>query len=107
MKFLLQNWSSKDLKLDSKAVSSGLSIRRAAEEYQIPKSTIQDHVSEMAVRGANNRQQKYLTKEEEELVEILLGSAKIWYPWTRRDTVSLVQTLFIEKGRNIIVIGGW
>ena len=72
-----KNWSSKDLKLDSKAVSSGLSIRRAAEEYQIPKSTIQDHVSKMAVRGANSRQQKYLTKEEEELVEILLGSAKI------------------------------
>ena len=60
-----KNWSSKDLKLDSKAVSSGLSIRRAAEEYQIPKSTIQDHVSKKAVRGANSRQQKYLTKEEE------------------------------------------
>ena len=28
-----------------KAVREGISVRRAAEEYQIPKSTIQDHIS--------------------------------------------------------------
>ena len=78
-----KNWSSKDLELSCKAVSIGLSIRRAAEEYQIPKSTIQDHVSGKVVSSANSGQQKYLTdEEEEELVEFLLGSAKIGYPQT-------------------------
>ena len=77
------NMSSKDLELACKAVSIGLSIRRAAEEYQIPQSTIQDHVSGKVASSANSGQQKYLTdEEEEELVEFLLGSAKIGYPQT-------------------------
>ena len=39
-------WSPENLERACNAVTQeGLSYRRTAEEYQIPKSTIQDHVS--------------------------------------------------------------
>ena len=37
-----------------KAVREGLSVRRAAEEYQIPKSTIQDHISGKVLSGSKS-----------------------------------------------------
>lgn len=40
-----KNWSSKDPVLACKAVSSGLSITKGAEDYQIYKPIIQDYVS--------------------------------------------------------------
>lgn len=42
-----------------------MSLRRAAEEYDIPKSTIQDHVSGKVLPGSKSGQ-RYLDDQEEE-----------------------------------------
>ena len=52
--------------------------------------------------------QKYLSDEEEkELLEFLLESAKIGFPRTRKDVISLVQGVLDEKGQNVMVTSGW
>ena len=55
--------TSENLKLACRVVESGLSFRQAAEEYQIPKSTIQDNVLAKLL-SCSKSGQKYLTDEE-------------------------------------------
>ena len=73
-----KQWSEEDLKLACKAVSDGWTIRRAAEEFQVPKSTLYDRVSGKIAFGAKSGPPAYLdVKEEDELVKFLVGSARI------------------------------
>ena len=95
-----KTWTSENLERACQAVESGLSLRQAAEEYQIPKSTIQDHVSGKVLSGSKSGQ-KYLTdEEEEELVTFLLETAKIGFPRTRKEVILIVQATVDRKGRN-------
>ena len=59
--------------------SRGLAVRRAAEEYDIPKSTLHDRVSGRVLAGGCSGPPKYLTDEEEELEEFLIGCASVGY----------------------------
>ena len=90
-----------------KAVREGLSVRRAAEEYQIPKSTIQDHISGKVLSGSKSGQRYLSEQEEEELVTFILEAAKIGFTCTRKDIMSLVQTTVNAKGKNITISSGW
>ena len=55
-----------------------LSVRRAAIEYNVPKSTLHDRVSRTVVPGAVSGAPKYLTDdEEEEVVCFLIGCAEV------------------------------
>ena len=42
-----------------------LSIQRAAESYQVPKSTLSDHVTGRVSEGSHSGPSRYLTDEEE------------------------------------------
>ena len=56
------------------AVKSGMSIRRAAEEYGVPRSTLSDRASGKVQAGAKSGPCKYLnTTEEVELANFLSG----------------------------------
>ena len=90
-----------------KAVREGLSVRRAAEEYQIPKSTIEDHISGKVLSGSKSGQRYLSEQEEEELVTFILEAAKIGFTCTRKDIMSLVQTTVNAKGKNITISSGW
>ena len=60
-------------------VSEGeLTNRRAALQYNVPKSTLHDWIVGKVIPGANVAAPRYLKDEEElELVEFLLGAASI------------------------------
>jgi len=47
-------------------IDDGLSIRQAAEEFNVPKSTLGDRISGRTLHGAKSGRSKYLTDEEEE-----------------------------------------
>ena len=52
--------------------------------------------------------QRYLTEsEEEELVSFILETAKIGFPRTRKEVLSLVQIAVNQKGKNVTVSSGW
>ena len=74
------------------AVDNGTSIRKAAEMYSIPRSTLHDHVSGKIAYGAKSRPSPYLTtEEEEELASFLIQAAKIGYPHTKSQVFAIVQ----------------
>ena len=90
------------------AVRTGLSIRRAALEYNVPKSTLGDRVSGKVEHGTMSGPSKYLTSgEEEELVKFLLGCASVGYAKTRQQILAIVQKLVSSRGIIKPVTNGW
>jgi transposase len=71
----------------------GTSVRKAAMEYGVPKSTLGDRVSGRVTHGVLSGPPKYLSEEDEdELVRFILGCVSVGYPKTRKEILSLVQT---------------
>jgi len=90
------------------AVEKGEPVRRAAEMYNVPKSTLYDHINGKVKLGARSGPPPYLTvAEEEELVSFLIGCAAVGYPHTRKDVLTLVQHVINTKGIKSKVIDGW
>ena len=86
----------------------GKSIRRAAVEYNVPKSTLGDRVSGCIVHGATSGKPQYLSDEEEELlVRFLLKCASIGYPRSRKEVIGIVQNVCDKKGLIVEVTHGW
>ena len=83
------------------AVANGSSIRRAAEEYGLPRSTLHDRVAGRVAHGAKSGPRRYLTSlEEEELVQHLCNCSSIVYGISRKDTLALVQAVVDRKKIN-------
>ena len=92
----------------SAVIKDGLSVRQAAEEYHVPKSTLADRVSGRVLPGARSGPGKYLNdQEEEELVCFLLQCASIGYPRSRLEVIAIVQRLCDRRGLNKVVSHGW
>ena len=47
-------------------VNDGISVRRAAVEYSVPRSTLGDRISGRVLPGAVSGRSRYLSPEEEE-----------------------------------------
>ena len=102
-----RTWTLSDLEFACSVVIDGISIRQAAEKYQISKSMLQDHVSGK-VMSCSKSGQRYLTEtEEEELVSFILETAKIGFPRARKEVLSLVQIAVKQKGKNVTLSIGW
>ena len=86
-----------------------LSIRRVADTYQIPKSTLSDRVSGRVREGSHSGPSRYLADEEEaELVYFLVGSANVGYAKTKKDVLAIVSRVAESKGlTNCPVSHGW
>lgn len=89
-------------------IEKGMSIRRASEKYNIPRSTLHDHVSGKIAFGARPGRQPYLTLEEEqEFVSFLVECAKIGYSHTRKQAITLMQEIINKKGIETTLSEGW
>ena len=89
-------------------VEEGMSIRRAALKYGIPKSTLGDRVSGRVLPGCTSGPPKVLTdREEDELVQFLLDCASIGYGKTRKDVMNLVDQFLVYREVNKPVSNGW
>lgn len=61
-------------------VHDGKPVRRVADEYGIPRSTLYDHYSGKVLPGAKSGPRRYLDSSEElELVDFLTGISLIGY----------------------------
>ena len=77
-----------------------VSVRKASETYNVPRSTLSDRVSGHVLPGAKSGPPKVLTdEEEEELVSFLSRLSDIGYPKTRKQVVDLVNHIMITRGR--------
>jgi hypothetical protein len=104
-----KNWPESNLYKAFLAVTEEKhSIRRAAEMYNVPKSTLQDRISGRVVFGAKSGPQSYLNeKEEEELIDFIEGCASIGYSRSKKQILDLVQMAMNEKGKKVTVSQGW
>jgi len=102
-------WTSDRISKALEAVTlQGLTVRRAAEQYDIPKSTLHDRVSGRVMAGASSGPPKYLTDEEEdELEQFLADCAAIGYGKSRQQVIHLVQEVVTSKGMHVTVTHGW
>ena len=87
----------------------GCSVRKAALDYGVPKSTLRDRVSGRVSHGVLSGPARYLSEEEEdELVRFLLGCASVGYPKTRKQVLSLVQRHVLYcRGLDRPITHGW
>ena len=104
-----KQWSEVSMSAAVKAVvQDGISVRRASELYNIPRSTLADRVTGRVLPGAKSGPPKILTdEEEEELVSFLCRLSDIGYPKTRRQVVNLVNQIAISRGRPKISMSWW
>ena len=85
-----------------------LSVRRAAEEFGVPKSTVHDRVSGRIPFGCTSGPERYLTDQEEsELVNFLSGCASVGYAKSRHQVLALVEQVMREKGKTVSLSAGW
>ena len=102
------NWDDISMIKAMTAVEGGMSIRRASEEYGVPKSTLYDRVSGRVQHGCRPGPAGYLTvEEEEELAHFLLRCAEIGYPHTLAQVLAIVQQVVSYKGIDKVVTQGW
>ena len=81
-----------------RVIDEGKSIRCAAVEYNVPKSTLGDRVSGHIIHGATIGKPRYLSDEEEELlVRFLLKCASIGYSHSRKEFIGIVQNVCVIK----------
>ena len=91
-------------------VSEGeLTNRRAALQYNVPKSTLHDWIVGKVIPGANVAAPQYLKDEELELVEFLLGAASIGYPKTVQEVKAIEGAIVACKlGLETVTVSqGW
>ena len=95
------------------AVNEGTyTYREASIKYSVPKSTLWDRVSGKVAFGAVSGPGRYLNDtEEEQLVKFLIGAAKIGFPRSKKQVLSIVQATLAKK-RNcsvgeVRVTPGW
>ena len=89
-------------------VKCGISVRKAALMYGIPKSTLGDRITGRVLEGSKSGPLKYLSEqEEEELISFIIGCAEIGYPKTVIDILVFSAASFGLPGVDQEVTYGW
>ena len=104
-----KKWSDEQMGKAITAVEhEGISLRQAAEMFEIPRSTLHDHVTGRIEHGALPGPSPYLAKEEEEeLIAFLIKCANIGYSHTRYQVMAIIQEILEDKGIKAHVSDGW
>ena len=91
------------------AIERGTTVRRAAEMFRIPRSTLHDHMSGQVQQYAKQGPKSYLTTEEEEELAnfFLLRCARTGYPHTRQQVIGIAQEIVNSKDMEVVVTNGW
>ncbi len=76
----------------SEVTSGTLSVRSAVIEYDVPRSTLHDQMSEKVFPGAEWGPSLLDSDEEEEFVDFLLGCAEVGCPKTVKKVRAIVGT---------------
>ena len=94
----------------SKAIDAvtlkGFIVRRAALQYNVPGSTLNNRITGRVPHGKKRGRCKHLS-DEEELVQFLLCSATFGYQCTRQEVIAIVSKAYSLRGRDVNVTHGW
>ena len=109
---VFKSWNDECMKLAILGVSEGMSVRRAAYEFGVPKSTLQDRISGKVGLDAKSGPERYLNdSEEEKLVNFLVGCSRIVYARSKKQVLAIVSAVLSKKRgideNEVIVTKGW
>jgi transposase len=91
-------YSAEDVKLAVRATKEeGLSLRKASEKYNVPKSTIKDYLSD-GHGSAMGRPTVLSDEEEVQLLEKIEVLANWGFPLSQRDLCHFVKSYLDKKG---------
>ena len=89
-------------------ITCHLSVRHAAMQYNVLKSTLGDRVSGRVQPGSVSGPPKYLTLlEEDELSRSLSRCCQIGYTHSKLEVLALVQRILDSKGMKVTINHGW
>ena len=91
-------WSNESMEAAMKAVYNGCSIKRAALEHNVPRTTLQDRITGNVEHGSKPGGKPYLNKAEEtELANFLQVVSEIGYGKTRKQVMGIVESAVRDK----------
>lgn len=100
-----QRYSTEKVNEALKSIRDGMSIRKAAEKFGIPKSTLQEHTKKhkkcIEIRKPGG-QPVLSTSEEEKLVEGLMKCAEWGFPLRPREVAIVVQEYLNRSGKRVL-----
>ena len=91
-------------------IHQGVSVSRAAADYGIPRTTLDDHFKGRVLPGSRSGPRPLLTdREESVLATFLIKSSQIGYPLSRLQVLALVERVLIQKNKEKTrtVTHGW
>ena len=91
------------------AVAAGkMSVRKAADEYGVPRSTLHDRVTGRVALKARSGVKRHLSDEEEaSLVEYLIGCASVGYAKSGKDVLAIAQQMASTRDPKVEITRGW
>ena len=92
------------------ACSNGVPVKKAAAEYGVPTTTLRDRITGRVVHGTKPGPKPYLSSSEEtELSHFLKTCTDIGYGKTRKDVMSIAQSVAADKGvlKSHKITEGW
>ena len=104
-----KHWAQENMHAAMRAViEESKSVREAAQQYDVPKSTLGDRVSGRVLPGATSGPPTYLTSDEEkELVSFLCRVSEIGHGRTRQEVIAIVERALASRGNSRKVSSGW
>ena len=104
-----KSWTEENMsRAISAVIQDGIAVRKAAELYNVPKSTLSDRITGRVLPGSKSGPATYLTtQEEKELVTFLCRSAAIGYGRTRSEVIAIVERIISSRGVYKKVSSGW
>ena len=103
-------WTSECMVRAMDAVKRGSSMKRAAEQHGVPRTTLRDRISGRAEHEKKPGPEPYLNREEEEdLVNFIEEVAEVGYGRTRKQIKAMVEQTAREKQvlRKQKISDGW
>ena len=90
------------------AVTGTMSVRKAAEEYGVPRSTLHEKVTGKVALQVKSGSKNYLTDEEEaSLVDFLVGCATIGYAKSRKEVLAIAQQIVSTRKPGVEITKWW
>ena len=75
-----------------------MGINRAAQEYNVPRTTLKDRLAGRVKHGSKSGPDPYLTSsEEDELVSFLINACKVGHGKTKREVIDVVRRTVKKK----------
>ena len=77
-----------------------MGIRRVAEEYGVPKSTLSNHLKGKYTQCAKSVRRLLSDKEDVGLAAFLIGCGTVGYAKPRKEVLTIVQQILFSQGSN-------